>query len=285
MSSTNSTGMPENFRMALLVLYIVILLAGALNILLMSCMLQSQRRLSYTKVSVINLIAVHGIFLLTVPFRIYYYTLNTWTLGIFFCKIVSLMIHFHMYVGFIFYVFLLIVRFLENCDSQQRLGFQHLLHALIASAAVWLVIFASVFPPTLAYYGTSQNDSTQCFHFSKEIDNAAVKILNCVICSLVVLLWSFLSMLQLYFLHRVRKTFGRTAWNRQEFWAQCLDWDVDGPAGKRRRRRREKAVAASSVVSVATRLLPPSWFYLGHPADSIPPSARLASVFDARRRE
>lgn len=184
-------------------------------------MLQSQRRLSFTKVSVINLIAVHFIFLLTVPFRIYYYAFDeNWILGLYFCKIVSVMIHAHMYLAFIFYVFLLIVRYVEHSDQQHKLEFHRILHATTASATVWLVIFGSMFPVTMANYGTTQNDSTQCFHFGQSLKTPAVKTLNYVICIVVILIWSVLVFVQVYFLVNVSKRFGRATCQRQEFWAQ-----------------------------------------------------------------
>ncbi|XP_039533974.1 probable G-protein coupled receptor 141 [Pimephales promelas] len=220
-NNTNHTGLPEDFRIALLVLYTFIFLSGTLNVLLISCMLQSQRRLSFTKVSVINLIAVHSIFLLTVPFRIYYYAFNeAWILGMYFCKIVSLMVHAHMYLAFIFYAFLLIVRYVEQSDTQHRLEFHRILHATIASAIVWLVIFGSMFPVTMAKYGIAQNDSTQCFQFGQALHKPAVKTLNYVICIVVILGWSLLALFQVYFLLYVRKRFGKAMCQHQQFWAQ-----------------------------------------------------------------
>ncbi|XP_050953106.1 probable G-protein coupled receptor 141 isoform X1 [Labeo rohita] len=219
-NTANQTGLPEDFRIALLVLYIFILLAGTLNVVLMSCMLQSQRRLSFTKVSVINLIAVHFFFLLTVPFRIYYYASEDWILGIHFCKIVSFMIHAHMYLAFIFYVFLLIVRFLEHSDRQHKLQFHRLLHATITSATVWLVIFGSMLPATIKNYGMKQNDSTRCFHFGQAVTQPSVKTLNFFICIVVILVWSVLAIIQGYFLLRVFRKFGKATRQRQEFWAQ-----------------------------------------------------------------
>ncbi|XP_073705502.1 probable G-protein coupled receptor 141 [Garra rufa] len=212
--------MPEDFRIALVVLYMFIFLAGTLNVVLMSCMLQSQRRLSFTKVSVINLIAVHFFFLLTVPFRIYYYASDgDWILGFFFCKIVSLMIHAHMYLAFIFYVFILIVRFLEH-SHQHKLQFHRLLHATIASAAVWLVIFGSMFPATITNYGKAEKDSTRCFHFGQALMQPSVKALNYFICIVVILVWIVLAFIQGYFLLHVCKKFGKATRQRQEFWAQ-----------------------------------------------------------------
>uniref|UniRef100_A0A8C2QBE9 Si:dkey-94e7.1 n=1 Tax=Cyprinus carpio TaxID=7962 RepID=A0A8C2QBE9_CYPCA len=219
-NTTIQAGLPEDFRIALLVVYIFIFLAGTLNVVLMSCMLQSQRRLSFTKVSVINLIAVHSFFLLTVPFRIYYYASEKdWILGIYFCKIVSIMIHAHMYLAFIFYVFLLIVRYREHSDQQHKLKFHRILHATIASASVWMVIFGAMIPAT-ANYGMAQNDSTHCFNFGQALTQPTVKTLNYVICILVILVWSVLAVFQVYFLLKVSKTFGKATCQRQEFWAQ-----------------------------------------------------------------
>ncbi|XP_058614258.1 probable G-protein coupled receptor 141 [Onychostoma macrolepis] len=220
-NTTNHTGLPEDFKIALLVLYIFIFLAGTLNVVIMSCMLQSQRRLSFTKVSVINLIAVHSFFLVTLPFRIYYYASDkNWILGMYFCRIVSLMIHAHMYLAFIFYAFLLIVRYLEHSNQRHRLEFHRILHATIASATVWLIIFGSMFPVTIANYGMMQNDSTQCFHFGQALMQQSVKTLNYVLCILLILVWSVLAFFQVYFLLYVSKTFGKATCQRQEFWAQ-----------------------------------------------------------------
>ncbi|KAI7809706.1 probable G-protein coupled receptor 141 [Triplophysa rosa] len=217
--NTNDTlHLPKEYRSALLIIYIFILLGGTQNVVLMSCMLQSQRRLSFTNVSVINLITVHSLFLLTVPFRIFYYASDTWSLGKHFCKIVSVMIHAHMYLAFIFYVFLLIVRYMENFSKQPMLNFHRVLHATIASATVWLVIFGTIFPPTMLKYGLSANDSTQCFQFGEALKKPAVKNLNYVICIVALLVWSVLVCFQIYFLLYVSKTYGTC--DRQEFWVQ-----------------------------------------------------------------
>ncbi|XP_052403971.1 probable G-protein coupled receptor 141 [Carassius gibelio] len=216
----NPNGLPKDFKTALLVLYIFIFIFGTLNVVLMSCMLQSQRHLSFTKVSVINLISVHSFFLLTVPFRIYYYASDiNWTIGSDLCRFVSLMIHAHMYLAFIFYVSLLIVRYVEHSNQRHKLEFHRTLHATIASATVWLIIFGSVFP-AFSNFGDKHTDTTPCFHFSKALDDHRAKTFNYILSTLVILVWSVLAFFQVYFLIYVSKTFGKAACQRQEFWAQ-----------------------------------------------------------------
>lgn len=123
-----------------------------------------------------------------------------------------------MYLAFFFYVFLLIVRYMENFSKQPVLNFHRVLHATIASVAVWLIIFCIIFPPTLLKYGFSANNSTQCFHFGEALKKSAVKNLNYVICIVVLLVWSGLVCFQLYFLLYVGKTHGTC--DRQEFQVQ-----------------------------------------------------------------
>ncbi|XP_067257489.1 probable G-protein coupled receptor 141 isoform X2 [Chanodichthys erythropterus] len=214
-TNTTNTGLPEDFKISLFILHTFIFLSGTYNVLLMSSMLKSKRRLSFTKVSVMNLVAVHSIFLLTVPFRIYYCVFEIWNLGMYFCKIVSIMIHAHMYIAFILYVFLFILRYVDHSDQQHRLEFRRILHATIASAAVWLVIFGALFP-TMANYGIAQNDSTQCFNFSQALQKPAVKRLNYVICILVIMIWSVLAFFQLFLL--LNEQF-EAIFQRQEFQA------------------------------------------------------------------
>ncbi|XP_051985251.1 probable G-protein coupled receptor 141 [Xyrauchen texanus] len=224
MLGNNTTSKLEDYRIALRVFYIFIFVGGTLNVILMSCQLQSERRLSFTKVSVINLIVVHSVFLVTVPFRIYYYyeESSSWKLGTYLCKIVSVMIHAHMYLAFIFYVFFLIVRYIEHYifKKQHRLEFHRLLHATIASTTVWVAIFGFMLPPTLINYGSMQNDSTQCFHFGVALKNPAVKNLNYVISILVMLIWSVLLFFQIYFLLLVSKKVGKGKCQHQDFRAQ-----------------------------------------------------------------
>lgn len=65
---------------------------------------------SVTTTAVINLVVIHSVFLLTVPFRLIYLIENTWGFGLPFCKFVSAMLHIHMYLTFLFYVVILVIR-------------------------------------------------------------------------------------------------------------------------------------------------------------------------------
>ncbi|KAL6035691.1 hypothetical protein STEG23_008646, partial [Scotinomys teguina] len=81
-------------------------LAGLISILFLLVKMNSR---SVTTMAVINLVVVHGLFLMTVPFRLAYLIKGTWTFGLPFCKFVSAMLHIHMYLTFLFYVVILVI--------------------------------------------------------------------------------------------------------------------------------------------------------------------------------
>lgn len=222
-SSMNQTSyLPIEYRVSLLFLYTLILLGGSLGVGLMSTTLKSNM-LSITTVSVINLLVVHTLFLLTVPFRIYYYASNHWALGYNFCKLVSGMIHAHMYLSFIFYIVILIARYLAYFEWGHRLDFYRALHAVIASVSLWAIILGTAVPATVVTYGSGTNGSQSaevCFNFGGALYSDSVGTLNYIMCAVVLLACTILACVQLWILWRVYHKHGRASYTHQEFWAQ-----------------------------------------------------------------
>ncbi|KAM9500880.1 putative G-protein coupled receptor 141 [Clarias gariepinus] len=216
----NSTEpIPSGYRISLTVLYLLVFIGGIVGVIMMSTTLMSNV-LSVTRVSIINLLVVHVFFLLTVPFRVYYYISNNWKLGSDFCKLVSSMLHVHMYLSFIFYAIILCTRFMTYFESRQRLEFYRTLHAVIASATIWAIILAIVIPSTMSYGSGMNTTSDQCFVFGAALKNTNVKVLNYIICTVVLLIWIALASCQCYILWRVCRKHRNVSWVHQEFWAQ-----------------------------------------------------------------
>ncbi|XP_071392920.1 probable G-protein coupled receptor 141 isoform X2 [Centroberyx affinis] len=171
----SSTALPDTYRWALLSIYTLVLVGGSISMSLMINILQSNVR-SVTTMAVINLIIVHTLFLLTVPFRIYSYIAGEWRLGQGFCRVVSGMIHAHMYLAFMFYIIILVIRYLAFYKQRDRMEFYRTLHAVGASIAVWLLMLIVALPVAIMGYGstdssnTTSTDTYQCFHF--ELDTS-----------------------------------------------------------------------------------------------------------------
>ncbi|KAK1172181.1 putative G-protein coupled receptor 141 [Acipenser oxyrinchus oxyrinchus] len=210
----------SQYNYALVTIYSVSLIGGVVGVIFMTVFLyNSSTKLSVTTTSIINLVLVHSVFLISVPFRIEYFATNEWKHPFFLCKWVSIFIHSHLYISFIFYIAILLVRFLFFFGK--NIHFYRPLHAFFASCLVWVVVFVSIFPPLFIQYGKHGNYSTnKCFEFGKEMQNPFVASLNYVIITTVLLTVFALLACQLVILVKVAMKNKTDLLSRQEFRAQ-----------------------------------------------------------------
>ncbi|KAJ8336723.1 hypothetical protein SKAU_G00379430 [Synaphobranchus kaupii] len=222
-NSSNSTHwkFTLEYQVALVSMYSIVFVGGIVSMALMINVLKSNI-LSVTTMAVLNLIAVHLLFLLTVPFRIYFYATNSWKLSRGLCRVVSGMIHAHMYIAFIFYVIILVIRYLNFFKRRDRVEFHRKLHALLASVAVWAVVLIGVLPPFAIKYGDSEDKmrGRMCFNFGGELEKGAVASLNYVIIAVVMLVTLPLACCQIWIFSQVLRKYKTSFSQQQEFWAQ-----------------------------------------------------------------
>ncbi|XP_071373224.1 probable G-protein coupled receptor 141 [Centroberyx affinis] len=227
---------PVQYHAVLLSIYSVVLLSGTIGIGLMAHILQSSMK-SITTIAVLNLIFTHFLFLLTVPFRIYYHANNHWGLGLGLCKIVSAMIHVHMYMSFIFYVIILVTRLMTFYRKAEQVEFYRKMHALAISVAVWMVVVVTVPCVLFFIYGkqdendrswhnynsssTHQTQVTHCFQFGSQIESAnAAKVFNYAISIVIIVVATTLTVFQANVLLILHREHGPGCTSQQEFWAQ-----------------------------------------------------------------
>lgn len=190
----------DEYRTIILTIYSVVLVSGTISLSLVRHILKLGST-SITSIAVLNLIFAHFIFLVTVPFRIHYYVTQYWSFSHGWCKVVSGMIHIHMYMSFIFYVIVLITRLTTFYRKAEQLASFQRIHALLASAVVWMVVLVTV-PCLIQFsYGlnTEENNTianyTVCFNFGKSIESGA-KVFNYVISTLIIVVATVLTALQ-----------------------------------------------------------------------------------------
>ncbi|XP_028289054.1 probable G-protein coupled receptor 141 [Parambassis ranga] len=221
---TVTTVKPQNdteYHTLLLIVYSVVLLAGTISLSLMIHIMKSST-FSTTSIAVLNLIFAHFIFLLTVPFRIYYYATHRWSLGQGWCKMVSSMIHIHMYMSFIFYVIILITRLLTFYNKTGRVASFQRIHAFLVSAVVWIVLLVVV--PCIIHfkYGKdheeANNTSTLCFKFAKNIESA--EEFNYIASTLIIFVAITLTALQAKVLWVLYRKHHQGCISQQDFGAQ-----------------------------------------------------------------
>lgn len=216
------------YHTVLLAVYSVVLLSGTISLSLMIHIMKSSTT-SITSIAVLNLIFAHFIFLLTVPFRIYYYATHSWSLGLGCCKVVSGMIHIHMYMSFIFYVIILITRLMMFYHKAEQVASFRRIHALLVSAVVWMVVLVVV--PCIIYfsYGKSAGEKsldrnnttteTHCFQFGRHIESGA-KVFNYIISTVIIVVATVLTALQANVLRVLYRKHRQGCTSQQDFGAQ-----------------------------------------------------------------
>lgn len=214
----------SEYHIVLMVIYSVVLLCGTISLSLMMHIMKSSST-STTSIAVLNLIFAHFIFLLTVPFRIYYYATNRWSLSWGWCKMVSGMIHIHMYMSFIFYVIILITRLLTFYNKANRMVHFQRIHAFLLSAFVWFAVLVVV--PCVIHFsygkqpkgtGNSSNTNGHCFRFGKSIRTAIVT--NYIISTSIIVVATTLTALQAKALWVLYKKDRQGCTSQQDFGAQ-----------------------------------------------------------------
>uniref|UniRef100_A0A8B9S7V4 Probable G-protein coupled receptor 141 n=1 Tax=Apteryx owenii TaxID=8824 RepID=A0A8B9S7V4_APTOW len=211
----------STMRAILITAYSVAFAGGGIGSIAMSFVLVKMNTLSVTTTAIINLVVVHGLLLLTVPFRLHYYVNKEWVFKMPFCKMVSAMVHIHMYLTFLFYVITLVIRWLIFFQWKDKVEFYRKLHAIAASATAWVVVIVFLVPVFCVEYGRSgRYDDKTCFKFHKELQQDSVKGLNYTIIVAVACITCVLLGLQIFILVKVARKFSFSLWSHQEFWAQ-----------------------------------------------------------------
>ncbi|XP_048452206.1 probable G-protein coupled receptor 141 [Rhincodon typus] len=197
----------EQHQSALIALYSIVFVGGVIGASVMLFRILKNDKNSKSFI-IINLLAAHVIFLITVPFRISYYAIKEWKFGLVFCKLVSAVIHIHMYLTFAFYVIIIITRFLNVFQKSERPKAYKPCNVLVFSAVVWFVVAVVILPIFLMRYGNNlEYDKNQCFHFETEMSSPTVRLTNYIlisttICTVIILLiWQIGIMLNLVFKH------------------------------------------------------------------------------------
>ncbi|KAL3040962.1 hypothetical protein OYC64_011859 [Pagothenia borchgrevinki] len=223
-SSSPNTSNPKEYHTVLLVINSVVLLSGIISLSLMMHIMRSSST-SITSTAVLNLIFTHFLFLLTVPFRIYYYATHQWALSPGWCRVVSGMIHIHMYMSFLFYVIILVTRLMSfYYNAELVVSFQKF-HALLVSGVVWIVVLVVVPCIMHSFYGKIGNDkssenntNTTCFKFGNKIADA--KVLIYIVSIVIILVASVLTGLQANALRVLYKKHREGCSSQQDYGAQ-----------------------------------------------------------------
>ncbi|XP_037693537.1 probable G-protein coupled receptor 141 [Choloepus didactylus] len=208
-------------RMILIILYSLVLFGGTAGIILMSCMMFKKNSRSIIATIVTNLIVLHSILLVSLPFRLSYYVLVVWEFGSFACRVVSSLIYGHMYFSFVFYVTIVVLRLLiyfKKLQMQQLKKY----HVTVLSIIIWLMGGLIFLPIFFLQYGINPSHSEQqrCFEFYKDLRRQELIVMNYFMIAVMITTVLVLFLIQMAVIFQQIKALWPDMWAHQEYRAQ-----------------------------------------------------------------
>uniref|UniRef100_A0A8C3X5A5 G-protein coupled receptors family 1 profile domain-containing protein n=1 Tax=Catagonus wagneri TaxID=51154 RepID=A0A8C3X5A5_9CETA len=207
-------------RTILITLYGGVLLGGTAGAITMSCMMLKRNSQSMIAMIILNIIVLHSILLVSLPFRLSYYVLVVWEFGFFTCRLVSCIIYGHMYFTFVFYVVIVILRLLIYFKKLQMQQLQKY-HIVVLCISIWMVGCIIFLPFFFLQYGINPSYSEQrCFEFYKDLNRREFIILNYSMIVIMMTTVVTLFLIQMGVIVQLAKALWPDMWAHQEYRAQ-----------------------------------------------------------------
>ncbi|XP_049750482.1 probable G-protein coupled receptor 141 isoform X4 [Elephas maximus indicus] len=208
-------------RMILIALYSVVLLGGTAGTIMMLRMMFKRKSQSMIAMIIPNIIVLHSILLVSLPFRLSYYVSVVWVFGSFACRVVSSIIYGHMYFTFVFYVAIIISRLLNYFKKLQMQRLQKY-HVVVLSIVIWIVGSLVFLPIYFFKYGTDPRHSEQqrCFEFYKDLNHREFIVINYSMIVIMMTTVVALFLIKMAVIFQMIKALWPDMWAHQEYRAQ-----------------------------------------------------------------
>ncbi|XP_052007878.1 P2Y purinoceptor 2-like [Xyrauchen texanus] len=169
-STNDSCVLNESFKYTLLpVSYSLVFLFGlVLNITAMYFIIFQTKHWKPNTTYMINLNVCDTLYLLTLPFLIYYYAdENDWPFGELMCKLIRFLFYTNLYASILFLSCISLHRFLGICHPVRSLNWLNARGARLISVGIWVTtIFFQA--PILYFSRTKDNNDVQVCHDTTE---------------------------------------------------------------------------------------------------------------------
>ncbi|XP_008843659.1 probable G-protein coupled receptor 141 [Nannospalax galili] len=220
-SSTDPHRCDVYCRTILITVYSIVFLGGTVGTVMMSCMMFKRNSQSMIATIILNIMVLHSLLLVSLPFRLSYYLSVVWELGSFTCRVTSGLIYYHMYFTFVFYVAIVTLRLLIYFKKLQTQQLQKY-HAIILSIVIWVVGSFIFLPVFFSQYGTDPSylEQQRCFEFYKDLNFKEVIIMNYSMIVIIMTTVLVLFLIQMAVVLRLIKAYWPDLWAHHEYRAQ-----------------------------------------------------------------
>ncbi|TRZ02155.1 hypothetical protein DNTS_014246 [Danionella cerebrum] len=179
----------ETFKYILLpVTYSLVLVVGlGLNITAMYVILFRTTNWKPSTIYMINLNVCDTLYILTLPFLIYYYAdENDWPFGEAMCKLIRFLFYTNLYGSILFLSCISVHRFIGVCHPVRSLSWMNARRARLVSLCIWATML--IFQAPILYFSRMKYNGKVCYDTtSKELFNAFLVYSSVVMILLFVL--------------------------------------------------------------------------------------------------
>ncbi|KAA0707130.1 P2Y purinoceptor 1 [Triplophysa tibetana] len=143
--------------------YVAVFTLGLLgNCFGLKSVYQNWQKMGNVNIFVVNLCLADLLYILTLPFLVFYYALNSqWTFGDVFCKIVRFCFCMNLYGSIGFLTCISVYRYLGIVHTLRVKGRITARHSVMIALLVWLLVFFQCLPDL--FFIKTDNSSTSCF--------------------------------------------------------------------------------------------------------------------------
>ncbi|NP_001035473.1 2-oxoglutarate receptor 1a.1 [Danio rerio] len=156
-------------------MYGAIFIVGVIgNITALLVYLLKVRPWKSSTIIMVNLVLTDLLFMISLPFLVYYYVLNdSWTLGITVCRFARFIFHFNLYGSILFLTCFSIFRYVAIVHPQHSHKIRRKRWGVVSCALVWVVTVAELSPIFNLFATMEIDNKTYCLDFAS---NDAQKI-------------------------------------------------------------------------------------------------------------
>lgn len=123
-----------------------------------------------SSIIMVNLALTDLLYVLSMPFLIYYYSTNeVWEIGDFMCRFVRFSFHFHLYGSILFLTCIAVFRYVVVIKPLVAARVQERIWGITACAAVWIVATAEIAPMLGMISLQEVKNQTRCLDFASTI--------------------------------------------------------------------------------------------------------------------
>ncbi|XP_036069601.1 2-oxoglutarate receptor 1-like isoform X2 [Oryzias melastigma] len=154
-------------RYYLPVSYSLIFIVGLVGNTISICIyLTKMRPWKSSSIIMVNLALTDLLYVVTMPFLVYYYSTDSWMLGDFMCRFVRFAFHFHLYASILFLTCLSVFRYIVVMKPLLAVHVQQTFWGVVACSAVWTITAAQTSPILTFISLRKDQNKTNCLDFA-----------------------------------------------------------------------------------------------------------------------